>query len=436
MPKTVSDAFIVCKNLNMRFLWVDRLCITQDCDLDKKAQLSYMGYIYGGAQLTIVAGYGDNANSGLPGVSDISRKREQCSTQFGNLKLTTMPRDAFQALLDSPWYSRGWTFQELLLSKRLLAFTEEQMLFLCVKSSFREDLVLEARNGSIFGQSLMPSLPPHISLTGHMFDLDDINRNIMWRQQGIKSYETFLADYLRRTLGNDGDILNAFSAILETLFPYVGPFRWGLPVFCSSLIFQWYSNDRFPLPRRNGVPSWSWAGWKDYTKHVSFGQAALGDSPFRPNAALELEIFVFTDQGQLTPMTKSTYLHEGPHDIEDMDPEVLSQLKKPYNQYLVFWADCGYLHVDRQPLETTSDVYAIRSRQMLFEVGCISLDPNWRANQDDFLEFVLFMNDNRYRFMLITRNGPVASRVQLSKNDLYGIFFGRSDFRNQRVILD
>ncbi|KAF2175368.1 hypothetical protein K469DRAFT_535481, partial [Zopfia rhizophila CBS 207.26] len=81
--------------------------------------------------LTIVAAYGDNADAGLPGVSDIPRKRQQRSTQFRNFKLTTTPRNAFQALLDSPWYSRGWTFQELLLSGRLLAFTEEQMLFLC-----------------------------------------------------------------------------------------------------------------------------------------------------------------------------------------------------------------------------------------------------------------------------------------------------------------
>jgi heterokaryon incompatibility protein (HET) len=129
-----------------------------------------MGYIYGGAQLTVVAGYGNDADAGLPGVSNIHRKRQQHSTQIGNFKLSTMPRNAFQALLDSSWYSRGWTFQELLFSKRILAFTEEQILFLCIKSSFRVDLVLEGSSGSVsVVQSLEGLLPHHISLAGHNF---------------------------------------------------------------------------------------------------------------------------------------------------------------------------------------------------------------------------------------------------------------------------
>lgn len=66
---------MVCKGLGVKFLWVDCLCIVQN-GTDNKTQLGYMGYIYGGAQCTIVAGHGNDADAGLPGISNISRKRQ------------------------------------------------------------------------------------------------------------------------------------------------------------------------------------------------------------------------------------------------------------------------------------------------------------------------------------------------------------------------
>jgi hypothetical protein len=69
LPKTITDAVLVCKGVYIGYLGVDALCIIQDCPSDKAVQTSSMGYVYGGAHVTIVAGCGDNAGAGLAGVS-------------------------------------------------------------------------------------------------------------------------------------------------------------------------------------------------------------------------------------------------------------------------------------------------------------------------------------------------------------------------------
>lgn len=444
MPKTISDAIIVCKRLGIKFLWVDCLCIIQN-GTDKKTQLGHMGYIYGGAQCTIVAGYGNDADAGLPGISNISRKRQHFHTQIGDLKLSTAPRNAAAVLRNSVWYTRGWTFQELILSKRLLVFTEEQMLFFCVRGAFREDLVLEPWNGSISDvQNLGSFLETHIRLTGRTFSLEETGVDRVRCRQAVQTFEEFLSLYLRRDFTYETDILDAFSGFLEALLPYIGPFRWGMPVYCSSHIFAWRSTDRFPLQRRVGFPSWSWAGWKGYTKQLYFGNFATDDNvfthPLEPSFFhRKLQIFVFTNHGRLIPIEYATCLHEsttipGLEAIFEpplIDPSITADLTEALtDHFIVFYANCVLLPVDRKPLGLTNDVYTIRIEGRICK---ISLDPAWRSEQADVLEFMLVEDFQRYvRLVLIIRNGPVAYRIQVAQEDVMGPFHQK---RRKLIIL-
>ncbi|KAF2726829.1 HET-domain-containing protein, partial [Polyplosphaeria fusca] len=130
LPKTIHDAMVVCQGLSIRYLWVDALCIIQDLGEDRDVQIASMGSIYGGAHLTIVAAFGDSADAGLPGIS-IPRRDRHTPITIKGVSMNTQPRSAAKCLLHSQWYTRGWTFQELVLSRRILAFTQEQMLFFC-----------------------------------------------------------------------------------------------------------------------------------------------------------------------------------------------------------------------------------------------------------------------------------------------------------------
>jgi hypothetical protein len=76
--------------------------------------------------------------------------------------------------------------------------------------------------------------------------------NHQWR-----TYARAVEAYTARQLTNPGDILNAFSGIANVI--YHGRFIEGLPVSAFDLALLW--QPRVLLKRREGFPSWSWAGW-------------------------------------------------------------------------------------------------------------------------------------------------------------------------------
>lgn len=83
MPKTIADTMALALELGEQYLWVDVLCIIQDDNKDKKEQIAQMDLIYAGALFTIIAAGGSNAQSGLPGLLEGTRKVEQRTVQAG-----------------------------------------------------------------------------------------------------------------------------------------------------------------------------------------------------------------------------------------------------------------------------------------------------------------------------------------------------------------
>lgn len=74
IPTTIQDAIQVVREIGMRYLWTDAICIIQDDWEEKKQLIGSMDAVYAQATLTLVAAQGKNANSGLPGVRPGSRK--------------------------------------------------------------------------------------------------------------------------------------------------------------------------------------------------------------------------------------------------------------------------------------------------------------------------------------------------------------------------
>lgn len=64
LPPTIRDAVIVCRQLDVPFLWVDSLCIVQDDDRDMKNELAVMGEFYFFAYATIIAACATDVNQG------------------------------------------------------------------------------------------------------------------------------------------------------------------------------------------------------------------------------------------------------------------------------------------------------------------------------------------------------------------------------------
>ncbi|KAF2004177.1 hypothetical protein P154DRAFT_427505, partial [Amniculicola lignicola CBS 123094] len=68
IPKSIRDAMRICIRLDIRYLWVDTLCVVQDDAASKHEEIKRMGGIYAGAYITLAASGGFNVDSGIWGI--------------------------------------------------------------------------------------------------------------------------------------------------------------------------------------------------------------------------------------------------------------------------------------------------------------------------------------------------------------------------------
>lgn len=120
LPKTISDAMIVCMELDIPYLWVDRFCILQDDEDHKHAQILAMDAIYSNSSITICAA-----------VVQTSKPFSRPRSRTAGMEILPILPGLSDSLMDRPWHQRGWTFQEHKLSNRLLLFTDWQLFFKC-----------------------------------------------------------------------------------------------------------------------------------------------------------------------------------------------------------------------------------------------------------------------------------------------------------------
>jgi hypothetical protein len=129
LPKTLEDAITLTRLLGYCCLWNDALCIIQYNTLEEKTpDLTNMKLIYGSFSLMLAAAAGAHADYGFPGIG-VPRKHHQYAELVRGLRLATI-FPSYSDLKNSSfllWNTRGWTFQEKLLSKRLLLFTDYQV---------------------------------------------------------------------------------------------------------------------------------------------------------------------------------------------------------------------------------------------------------------------------------------------------------------------
>ncbi|KAJ8117468.1 hypothetical protein OPT61_g1337 [Boeremia exigua] len=126
LPQTVEDSVLVCLQIGYRYLWVDRYCIPQKNDTERRRQIQAMDAIYANSSLTIVACAGEDPHYGLPGVT---KSRRPCPSTYveksGYLQMIPMVEDIHK----SAWAGRAWTYQETILSRKRLYFTDRQLYF-------------------------------------------------------------------------------------------------------------------------------------------------------------------------------------------------------------------------------------------------------------------------------------------------------------------
>ncbi|KAF6828642.1 hypothetical protein CPLU01_08411 [Colletotrichum plurivorum] len=264
LPKTIRDALEVTRGLNVRYLWVDILCIVQDDEMDRWEQICQMDMIYGHAAVTIVAATGKTVNSGLRGVST-DRSVKNTSAQLTPGLGFTVPMNKTVSL--EPWRSRAWAFQEGLLSKRLLIFSGGHVYFQCRRATLLESMnTADAgyKPSSVFVNRLyLPETPP----TSTIPVLSAPDGSLRMRvSPDFAAYARLVTQYTRRRLTSSSDGVAAVTGLLNLLEPdpQSSNMSFGLPKHFMDLALLWQpaTGNNVRLQRRPEFPSWSWAGWE------------------------------------------------------------------------------------------------------------------------------------------------------------------------------
>ncbi|RYP22912.1 hypothetical protein DL765_001370 [Monosporascus sp. GIB2] len=318
IPRVIHNAMTVARDLGYRYIWVDQFCIDQKAlEEHKKDQISKMDLIYSSAELTIIAA---STQGALPGVGTTRRIPQEIlhlESSTGRSKeditfFTTNPWVG-QAILTSTWFTRGWCFQEAILSRRRLYFTDHEAYFeaegMWCSDSYPEPEFMDSH-------ILYDAVRSELSLgvrsweafldereTRNSYDLDD-PRGLFWAE--LDAYLVLLREYMDKELSEDSDAINGFQGVIKVFSRQDANFQTlqGLPVLdLSSLFpshyitsgsadektrmesaethptteehgeFRRFRNEAFVnvlrwnvgsahSERRLGFPSWSWAGWK------------------------------------------------------------------------------------------------------------------------------------------------------------------------------
>jgi len=197
-----------------------------------------MGVIYSSSRITIIAAVGQDgadANYGLPGITNDFQAPSSCAVSDRiRLVCTKWTMSIADSIVRSPWYSRGWTYQEGYLSMRRMYFTDVGVEYICDDARHSETAI-----------RIRASL-----------------REPNWASTRSDYIPQMMHVYTGRHLTHDHDALNAIIGALGTREAH--DHIWGVSCHKNSfgMWIDLHWRHQSPVPRRRQFPSWSPVGWR------------------------------------------------------------------------------------------------------------------------------------------------------------------------------
>lgn len=252
LPLTVQHAVAIARALNLRYLWVDSLCIIQDSYADWAVESARMSEIFMNAKVTISADGASRVSEGCfipsphrklavlalpcPGIAGTTSKiyvRKSGYRHHSNGSHST--RTLGRAAIDT----RAWTLQERLLAPRVLHFTSTELVWQCATEvncecqitqiepdrtffrPFRHDYISkknvyeETRSRARSSALSAPTDAPAINVS-------PIFNNYGFEQSGLRKATHFdwrriVIEYTQRHLTKETDRLAAISGLAAAL---------------------------------------------------------------------------------------------------------------------------------------------------------------------------------------------------------------------------
>ncbi|KAH9865335.1 hypothetical protein J1614_008918 [Plenodomus biglobosus] len=243
LPKSIQHANILARNLGVDSLWIDTLCIIQDSLQDWARESSSMCDVYCNSHLTIVAAGSPSDAQGF-----LDRRDDFPPTTAPSCPAKILSRRNPHSGPREPLYNRAWTFQERLLSPRMIKFKRHELEWHC-----RTRKVCECGHYTA-------DATPYNDAYNNMFRDWGSRQQVydFWRLNIVQSYS-------RLHLTNPSDRLPALSGLATMVGRRFPELEYLSGLWAGDVVqgLQWYRDmgaEQSEDPQTlRFAPTWSWA---------------------------------------------------------------------------------------------------------------------------------------------------------------------------------
>jgi hypothetical protein len=256
LPPLFQDATIITRQLGLRYIWIDSLCIIQDSARDWETESSKMAAIYENSYITIAAVDSADGNDRCL-VDRLKPVRINYKNTMGK-EFTVRARKVVEhhpnarekepAKPMGPLTTRAWALQEHVLSTRVLHYTSTELLFEC-RTSYRCECMPMRK--------MYPTTP---SIIPKSVAKKDGGLDPVWH-----AWQRIVEQYSRRELTVQNDKFPAISGIASkikeaTQSPYIAGL-WKMNI-ASDLIWSAAPPLADNALQTYRAPTFSWASLK------------------------------------------------------------------------------------------------------------------------------------------------------------------------------
>ncbi|KAK4443014.1 HET-domain-containing protein [Podospora aff. communis PSN243] len=283
-PDNFRHAIQTTRELGLRYLWIDSICIIQGPDGDFDVEAKRMEHVFSSAYCVIAA---SSARGQRDGFLNPRKERQflQLPGQGGGdgLYVCRFIDNFKEHVLESPLSKRGWVLQERALARRTIYFTDWQAYWEC-GHGVRCETMTKVHNklASFLGDANFPS-----KLSGN-------RKNPTDRGEKIRFYEDLYGQYSRLQFTHITDRSIAIAGLEQRMARDLGAqgrfgiFHDGQSLLPRSLLWRRGKEEAallriLPGSGREGsynphVPSWSWMA---YGGGIDFFDLPLGGVDWR-----------------------------------------------------------------------------------------------------------------------------------------------------------
>ncbi|KAK4539378.1 hypothetical protein LTR36_010979 [Oleoguttula mirabilis] len=285
LPQTYRDAITITTQLprDVRYIWIDSLCILQDDMEDWRTEALKMSSVYGKSYLNIAAKHAANAHGGCFAYPKEERPHKAFRIPATNVLVREAPRPDHHDFgvhhqntmqHPDPLLQRCWVLQERLLAPRVVYYDSDEMLWECKQ---RHD----CQCGAMVTMAGFKDYWASAMSTGE--------RIHMGKEHPITAWLKVLHKYTAMQLTFETDRLIALEGIVQQMRATgsAGDYIAGMWTHRLERQIAWYLQDTFQAPASRMAPSWSWASKRGSVFFGDAGNFTMTEAPKSGAAQIE-----------------------------------------------------------------------------------------------------------------------------------------------------